>query len=127
MLHNCVRANVFLMCSSHWYDLFVFVVVSRVSPAGLCRYTTKAMLVKLFQELRAHSVKQAGGSEACSKFFLGRGSSATSGVEGFYTPDGIQNAHLFLWRAEGPKDVVEICNHFLVSTLQIFLKVATLR
>lgn len=81
----------------------------------MCRYSTKLLLVELFKQLRAHFISHTGGSEECSKFFLGRGSAATSGVEGFYTVDGIQIAHMFLWRAEGPKDVVEMINHFLVS------------
>lgn len=71
--------------------------------------------MELFQKLRANFVGLTGGSEECSAFLLGRGSAATSGVEGFFTPDGVQIAHMFLWRAKGPKHVVDMINHFLVS------------
>ena len=73
--------------------------------------------MKLLQDLRWHFVQQNVGNEECSKYFLGRGSAATSGVEGFYTSDGNQTAHSLLWRAEGPNDVTEMANHFLVSRL----------
>lgn len=85
----------------------------------MCRYSTRASLVELLQKLRAQFVSQTGGSEECSKIFSEQGSAATSGVEGFYTPDGNQTAHMFLSQAEGAKDVVEMVNHFLVSRLCI--------
>lgn len=51
------------------------------------------------QKLRANFVVHAEGSEECSNVLTGRGSAATLDLEGFYTPDGVQNAHMFLWRA----------------------------
>lgn len=92
------------------------------------RYSTKALLVELFQKLRAHFVGLAGGSEECSEFLLGRGSATTSGVEGFFTPDGVQIAHMFLWRAEGPNYVVDMVNHFLVRAAFVtYLQPSTVR
>lgn len=55
------------------------------------------------------------------EIFLGRGSAATSNVEGLHTTDGIQVAHMFFWRAEGAKDVVEMVKHLLVSRVSLHL------
>ncbi|CAM9496574.1 unnamed protein product, partial [Laminaria digitata] len=82
--------------------------------SGLDQFSTKALLVELLQKLRAHFIARAGGSEECSMFLSARGSAATSGLVGFYAPNGIQTAHVFLPRADGPNDVVEMMNHFLV-------------
>ena len=81
------------------------------------RYSTRVSLAELLHKLRAQFLTQTGGSEECSRLFLQRGPAATSGVEGLYTLDGSQTALAFLWQAKGPKDVVEMVNHFLVSRL----------
>lgn len=56
------------------------------------RYATKQMLVDLFKKLRTHFISRTGGSEEFSNFSSGCGSTATPGVEGFYTADGSQTA-----------------------------------
>lgn len=46
---------------------------------------------------------------------MGRGSAATTGVEGYYTPDGVQISHMFLLRPEGPVDVADMLLFLKVS------------
>lgn len=51
----------------------------------------------------------------CSKALLGRGYSATTGVEGFYARDGVQIMHMFLLRPEGAVDVADMFLFCIVS------------
>lgn len=70
------------------------------------RPDTKDKMLKLFQRLHEKAVKDGGGSVECAKALMGRGSAATTGVEGFYSvSDGVQIMHMFLLRPEGPGDV----------------------
>ena len=72
-------------------------------------------MIGLFQRLHARGFEERGGSVECSKVLMGRGSSATTGVEGFYVPGGVQMAHMFLLRPEGVGDVADMLLHFKVS------------
>lgn len=72
---------------------------------------------EMFTRLHQKAVKDTGGSVECSKVLMGRGSAATTGVEGFYSvPDGVQIGHMFLLRPEGPGDVGDMFLHFKVSS-----------
>lgn len=63
----------------------------------------------LFTRLYEKALKDTGGSVECSKALMGRGSSATTGVEGFYSvSDGVQIMHMILLRPEGPVDVADM-------------------
>lgn len=72
------------------------------------RPTTKPELVDVFTRLHAKGFGENGGSVECSKALMGRGYSATTGVEGFYVPSGVQIMHMFLLRPEGAIDVADM-------------------
>lgn len=69
----------------------------------------------MFGQLHARSIIEKGGSVECSKALLGRGYSATTGVEGFYARDGVQIMHMFLLRPEGAVDVADMFLFCIVS------------
>ena len=62
----------------------------------------------LVERLHAKFVREYGGDVACAKALMGRGSSATTGVEGYYAHDGTQTCHSLLLRPEGPREVVDM-------------------
>ena len=55
-----------------------------------------------------------GNEGDCAKFFLERGLSLTSGVEGQFAVDGVQTCHMFLLRASSPAEVAELILHHKV-------------
>lgn len=75
----------------------------------------------LFKQLRSYFISYTGGSKECHNLFLGRKSAVTSSVEGFYTADGIQIEHMFLWRAKSPKDAVKMGNYLPVRWAPLHL------
>lgn len=68
-------------------------------------------MIDLFKRLHAKGFEERGGSVDCSKALMGRGSSATTGVEGFYVTGGVQIMHMFLLRPEGAIDVADMFLH----------------
>ena len=56
-----------------------------------------------------------GKEEDCAKFFLERGLSMTSVVEGEFPIDGVQTCHMFMLRGSSPADVAELILHHKVK------------
>ena len=76
----------------------------------------------LFTRLHEKAVRETGGSVECSKALMGRGSAATTGVEGFYSvADGVQIMHMFLLRPEGPGDVADMFLFCKVSGCRVWM------
>lgn len=101
------RARVFLLLVRGANAAVVLCVSSAATPQ--IRPENLAKMKDLFMRLHEKAVKETGGSVECSKALMGRGSAATTGVEGFYSiADGVQIMHMFLLRPEGPGDVADM-------------------
>ena len=83
-----------------------------------CRYSTKVLMKNLFKSVAEHWREKHFGKGDCAKWFVERGGElVSSGVEGGYTPDGVQHAHLFMLRAESPTDLAMALLQHKVSGL----------
>lgn len=85
-------------------------------PYPCVRPENLSLMQDLFQRLHDKAIRETGGSVECAKMLMGRGSAATTGVEGFYSiADGVQIMHMFLLRPEGPGDVAAMLLFCIVS------------
>lgn len=74
------------------------------------------LLIELFKKVEKLWRESNHGKEDCSKFFMERGAwLVSSGVEGGYSPDGVQTCHMFMLRAESPSDLAVLLLHHVVS------------
>lgn len=88
------------------------------SSTSALRYPTEDLLRELFERVWDYWQKTHQGREDCAKFFLERGLSLTSGVEGEFATDGVQTCQMFLLGASSPVDVAELILHHKVSQRQ---------
>lgn len=66
-------------------------------------------MLDLFTRLHEKAIRDGGGSVECSKALMGRGSAATTGVEGYYSlDDGVTISYMMLLRPEGVREVVDM-------------------
>lgn len=101
------REHVLLRCLAEALPCCRLVCLSYRKP--YTRPETVPLMRDLFTRLYEKALKDTGGSVECSKALMGRGSAATTGVEGFYSvSDGVQIMHMFLLRPEGPVDVADM-------------------
>lgn len=119
---NCTHVffeHYLLECSWNFLGLFSqYVRVKRVKLRLLSafRYPTAVLLRELFERVWDYWQETHHGKEEedCAKFFLERGLSLTSGVEGEFAIDGVQTCHMFLLRASSPAEVAELILHHKV-------------
>ncbi|CAB1105581.1 unnamed protein product [Ectocarpus sp. CCAP 1310/34] len=79
---------------------------------GISRYPNRVLLIELFKTVEKLWRESNHGKEDCSKFFMERGAwLVSSGVEGGYSPDGVQTCHMFMLRAESPTDLAVLLLH----------------
>ena len=78
-----------------------------------------ALFRELFERVWDYWQTTHHGKEDCAKFFLDRGLSLTSGVEGQFAVDGVQTCHMFQLGASAPADVAELVLHHKVDQLGV--------
>ena len=116
--HSIVEDLGALVCLYLIAILSVRAVLHHIYPPGfhsVHRYSNRGLVRDSFERLHAKSARDNGDNVECAKALVCRGPSATTGVEGYYAPDGTQTSRSLLFRPGGGEDVVNML---------IFLKVS---